>query len=514
MPENAAVADPPTKKSPQSSRKHYVAKTRTVSKLSDRSEAVDFDAAGVLEPGLNEPVLDIPRVEIFEVGDYGPKGKYNTNDLEAASVAYAEGGHEAPVTLDHVQGGPAYGFAKKIWREGGKLFAHLTSVPLRFASAVKHGRYKQRSIELYRDAKGVLTLRAITFLGAHIPHVKGMAPVAFAEGSDDHTDIAWAPVSGKFQDEFPEFAEPMAFAFFPTIDPFPGSHGAIIREGRTDETLGHYHFTEHDEDGNGFTSKPLSFGPTGLEILPDGHIHEITDGAVAIGGDGVEHGHGTLNFMGEDSPAITPEEAKKMTEPQAATTDPKAKETPPAVIKMSDEDRAELVQLRKENTDLAKTVRAQGETLTALQAARQADHEATRFSEVFDKAARELRVSPKADKDRMFAQFRSLPNDSGDEGKFQFGEGDAAKETSAREMFLEDIAARPAKVEKRSMAGPIDGEIVSMGRVSPTGEGLDAHNVAQHVAIQAYMDKNNMKPDQYGEAASIVFADFDKAEGQ
>ena len=64
------------------------------------------------------------------------------------------------------------------------------------------------------------------------------------------------------------------------------------------------------------------------------------------------------------------------------------------------------------------------------------------------------------------------------------------------------------------MAGPREGEVISMGRVSSTGEGLDAHNADTHMEIMKYMEENDMGSEQYGEAASAVCAKLDKAEGQ
>ncbi len=121
-------------------------------------------------------------VEIFRTGDYGYKGKFGRKDLDAMAQGYNPAQHEAPVTLDHAQEGPAAGWVEKIERRGNSIFARLTGMATDLMEAVKAGRYKTRSIEVWHDPVG---LRAVTFLGAGVPHVKGMRKIAF---SDDGAD--------------------------------------------------------------------------------------------------------------------------------------------------------------------------------------------------------------------------------------------------------------------------------------------------------------------------------------
>jgi len=93
--------------------------------------------------------------------------------------------HEPPVTKDHIQDGPAYGWIEKIWRKGSVLYAKMKDMAKDLIEDIKAGRYKKRSIELWDDFEGTgkLVLKAVTWLGARPPQVKGMTNI-FAYGFD------------------------------------------------------------------------------------------------------------------------------------------------------------------------------------------------------------------------------------------------------------------------------------------------------------------------------------------
>ncbi len=125
------------------------------------------------------------NVEVFRKGDYGERGNYSESDLDAIAAAYDPSAHEAPVTVDHDSGGPAMGWVKALRVKAGSLFADMDLLP-GFAQKVRDGEFKKRSIELYREPKSV---RAITWLGAAPPVVKGMQDAVFSENEGEFTSF-------------------------------------------------------------------------------------------------------------------------------------------------------------------------------------------------------------------------------------------------------------------------------------------------------------------------------------
>jgi hypothetical protein len=129
-------------------------------------------------------VLDI---EVFRAGDYGARGQYADADLDAIAADYSPQRHEAPVTLDHRQEGPADGWVAALRRIGDRLVATLTQLSPRLRSLLASGAYRKRSVELYRAHRdtGRPYLKAVSFLGAAAPEVKGLADPLFAEQPTD-----------------------------------------------------------------------------------------------------------------------------------------------------------------------------------------------------------------------------------------------------------------------------------------------------------------------------------------
>jgi hypothetical protein len=123
------------------------------------------------------------EVEVFRAGDYGPRGTYSEEDLESVAADYAPEIHEAPVTVDHKQEGPALGWVRGLRRAGKLLIARLGGLNADFLEKLRSGAFKKRSVEMYRvaEATGRPYLRAVTFLGAGAPVVKGLPDPVFAE---------------------------------------------------------------------------------------------------------------------------------------------------------------------------------------------------------------------------------------------------------------------------------------------------------------------------------------------
>ena len=126
------------------------------------------------------------EVEIFRSGDYGPRGAYTDGDLDNIVADYDPRRHEAPVTLDHKTSGPAYGWVASLQRRGDTLVAHLRDLSDEFLQWLRDGAYKKRSVELYKSfaPTGRPYLRALSFLGACPPEIKGLADPVFAEEID------------------------------------------------------------------------------------------------------------------------------------------------------------------------------------------------------------------------------------------------------------------------------------------------------------------------------------------
>ena len=123
------------------------------------------------------------ELEVFRAGDYGDKGSYSQDDLDAIAGDYDPELHEAPVTLDHARSGPAYGWVKKLFRRGDRLVAKIRNLSEEFAGWLEKGAFKKPSVELYRkfESTGRPYLRALSFLGAAPPEVKGLADPEFAD---------------------------------------------------------------------------------------------------------------------------------------------------------------------------------------------------------------------------------------------------------------------------------------------------------------------------------------------
>lgn len=131
------------------------------------------------------------EMEVFRTGDYGERGTFGEEDLEQIAEDYDPSVHEAPVTIDHAQNGPAFGWVEKLYRKGDRLVARLRDMNGKFLDMVKSGGFKKRSIELYKkfERTGRPYLRALSFLGAKPPEVKGLADVSFADQDADFVSV-------------------------------------------------------------------------------------------------------------------------------------------------------------------------------------------------------------------------------------------------------------------------------------------------------------------------------------
>lgn len=128
-------------------------------------------------------------VEVFRAGDYGERGRYGPETLEAIARDYDPESHEAPVTFDHDQQGPAHGWVRRVRLLGDRLVATLAGLSPALAEALRRRRFPKRSVELYRRfaATGRPYLKAVSFLGAAAPAVKGLRDPLFTAGGEEAT---------------------------------------------------------------------------------------------------------------------------------------------------------------------------------------------------------------------------------------------------------------------------------------------------------------------------------------
>lgn len=123
--------------------------------------------------------------EIFKAGNY-PQGAFTEGDINALCSHYDPSFCEAPLTLDHTQKGPAYGWVDSLKNQNGSLKASFRDVTEDLKEFVQSGKYRKISVEIYRDLEGRKPyLKAVSFLGAAIPQVKGMEPIEFKESPSD-----------------------------------------------------------------------------------------------------------------------------------------------------------------------------------------------------------------------------------------------------------------------------------------------------------------------------------------
>ncbi len=123
--------------------------------------------------------------QIFKAGKY-PQGEFTQEDVEEIAKNYDPSFCEAPITIDHEQSGPAYGWVDKVRTDKDVLEASFKETPKEFKENVNSGKYKKISIEVYKNLEGKgRYLKAVSFLGAAIPQVKGLEPVKFKDSESE-----------------------------------------------------------------------------------------------------------------------------------------------------------------------------------------------------------------------------------------------------------------------------------------------------------------------------------------
>ena len=139
--------------------------------------------------------------EVFKAGVY-PQGKFTKKEISQIAKNYDPQFCEAPITIDHQQSGPAYGWVEDVKADGDKLKVSFKDVPTEFEQDVNSGKYKKVSVELYRNLEGKgAYLKAVSFLGAATPQVKGLEQIKFMESEADTYEFESEDEPDKFSEE-------------------------------------------------------------------------------------------------------------------------------------------------------------------------------------------------------------------------------------------------------------------------------------------------------------------------
>ena len=157
-----------------------------------------FDALSEQTEKSVEKFAELKGVEIFMAGKH--LGETYTEDdvkelAENTNTLLEMGKHEPPAKLGHSEdqkvaeeeGLPAVGWVERVYCEGNRLLADFKQVPNLVAEAIGKGLYRHVSSEIYWPkataeyfgefgVKGKV-LRAVAFLGADVPVVKGLKPL-------------------------------------------------------------------------------------------------------------------------------------------------------------------------------------------------------------------------------------------------------------------------------------------------------------------------------------------------
>lgn len=133
----------------------------------------------------------IQGIEIFAVGTWRGNKKITVDSagLDAMLASYealgSTPGFRPPLVIGHgrTPGEMAYGWVERIYRVGDKVLADFTDVPEYLIYLMKERRYNSVSVEMYPslDHQGKTfqnVLSAVAVLGAELPAVKGLKPLA------------------------------------------------------------------------------------------------------------------------------------------------------------------------------------------------------------------------------------------------------------------------------------------------------------------------------------------------
>lgn len=132
---------------------------------------------------FEEETINLFDQEICQAGDYGKNGKVTEDDLKAIVKNFNElkDKVKVPLTVDHIDSGPAYGWLVRLKKVGDKLLGDFEHVPSKFADLIRSKRFLRYSPEIYMVKPAGIEenveppiLKAISILGVKQPSMKGL----------------------------------------------------------------------------------------------------------------------------------------------------------------------------------------------------------------------------------------------------------------------------------------------------------------------------------------------------
>jgi len=126
--------------------------------------------------------------EVFKSGTWvdslGRKRTWTNADIDKIVSSYNPKNREAPLVFGHPKtNSPAYGWVKKVWRDGNGLWAEFKDIVAEAKTAIEKKMFKKTSISINPDG----SLNHVGFLGGRQPAVPGLGDIQFQENSEAAT---------------------------------------------------------------------------------------------------------------------------------------------------------------------------------------------------------------------------------------------------------------------------------------------------------------------------------------
>lgn len=126
--------------------------------------------------------------ELFRSGNYGAKGVYSNDDLDAM-VGNFNREDQVPIVVGHPKNdSPAWGWLGDLRRVGDVLQGRVADLHNDFSEALAAKKFKNRSVRIARTDKGAKLLH-LGFLGGALPHVEGLKQAAQFDGDAVYIDF-------------------------------------------------------------------------------------------------------------------------------------------------------------------------------------------------------------------------------------------------------------------------------------------------------------------------------------